>query len=243
VEQRCRPYLAAVYNELRAEVDGYAMDMAALLLKERRWDVLPEGRIDIPPRIKKFCERRRMRIHQLVGQLLDPDAAPVFDEARRYGQVETFAERKALIHRRERAVQEEAALSARANTWSFGDPARCRDSDWDFDRIVYYLVQEHAAEVDPEDLLRCIRQEHERLEASVENRSLIPIHYASRALSKTLRQRPVDAIFADDAEALIKRIEDYVQQKPTRDAQGQLRRNLNELHALLKPRTPGEKPR
>jgi hypothetical protein len=42
---------------------------------------------------------------------------------------------------------------------------------------------------------------------------MIPIHYASRALSKTLRRRPVDAIFADDAEALIKRIEDYVQEK------------------------------
>lgn len=58
----------------------------------------------------------------LAGQLLDPGAAPVSDEAWRYEQVGTFAERKALIHRRERAVQEEAAFHVQADTWSFGDP-------------------------------------------------------------------------------------------------------------------------
>jgi hypothetical protein len=58
----------------------------------------------------------------LAGQLLDLSAAPVFDEAWRYEQVGTFAERKALTHRREQALQEEAAFHAQANTWSFGDP-------------------------------------------------------------------------------------------------------------------------
>ena len=96
--------------------------------------------------------------------------------------------------------------------------------------------------MDLDNLLRCIRQEQERLEASAENRSLTPIHYASRALRKTLGQRSVDAIFADDAEALVKRIEDYLEEKPTCDTQGQLRRNLDELRALLKLCARDEKP-
>ena len=68
-------YLLDLYNQLGAELDGYSMNMGALLLKETHFNVdAQSGRLIVGDGIKRACESRRGRIRQLVTHLLAPSA-------------------------------------------------------------------------------------------------------------------------------------------------------------------------
>ena len=95
-------YLLDLYNELRSELDGYSMNMGALLLKQVQFDVDPQsGRLNVGDGIKRACESRRGRIRQLVTHLLSPPALGA--EASQALREMVHAPRKALLitlHRR-----------------------------------------------------------------------------------------------------------------------------------------------
>ena len=136
-------YLLDIYNDLVSELDGYSMNMGALLLTETKFPVDIEiGKLAVGNGIKRACESRRGRIRQLVTHLLAPNCAPVLEsESRRYAKISSFQARKTiLIHPAERAIKAE---------YSGNQPRRLTERElnqsavslWEFDRIYFYLVQ------------------------------------------------------------------------------------------------------
>ncbi len=202
-------YLLDLYNQLGAELDGYSMNMGALLLKERRFDIdRQSGRLMVGDGIKRACESRRGRIRQLVTHLLAPNCAPVLEAAsRRYAKMSSFDSRKTLlIHPAERAIESRSPGAAvRMGKKELTDQVleACAVSLWEFDRICFYLVQEHDASADIERLVRDVEQEFEHVRAVDGGGSLVPLYYALRALKANVWARELSATSKDELMPLL----------------------------------------
>ena len=149
-------YLLDLFNELVAELDGYSMNMGALLLTETKFALDPEmGKLVVGNGIKRACESRRGKIRQLVTHLLAPNCAPVLEaESRRYAKIPSFEARKTiLIHPAERHIQDEQSGN-RPKRLTEGELEQCASSLWEFDRIYFYLVQEQTGSSSLEQLIR-----------------------------------------------------------------------------------------
>ncbi len=247
-------YLLDLYNQLGAELDAYSMNMGALLLTEKTFGIDQEsGKLVVGNGVKQACERRRGRIRQLVTHLLAPNCAPVLEESRRYVKMSSFEERKTLlIHPTEHEIrrQPKSAVKTLWNT-ALTDTKleQCAASLWEFDRICFYLLQEceatREAEIQEEDcrspkssrssqLIEAVEQEFESVRAVDGGVSLIPLHYALRALKATLSAKRISAGLVDvpAIQGLlpkIVRIIDELNLDPGR----QVRDNLDELQARL----------
>jgi hypothetical protein len=79
IQRACKPYLAELYTELLAQLDGYAMDVRALLLEEINFEFGDEGKLEMPKGVHKACERRRERIKQTPA-LRHPSAREILTQ-------------------------------------------------------------------------------------------------------------------------------------------------------------------
>ncbi len=227
IRQYCRGYVADLYSELVAQLDGYDMDVSALLTK--RFELGEDGLLQIEPKgILQVCEKRRLRIKELVAQILDPLDAPIVDEAWRYAQLDTFQERKRYIHRQEASIHNQGLCYDQASHYAY------LDSSWEFERIVGYLILENTPGTDPTLPLDCINHELERLEALTKQGSLIPLHYAIRALGAALDHQPKTEQIRGKSEELLVRVEAYLAAARKRDEGGQMRRNIATVRSRLK---------
>ena len=142
---------------LRSEVDGYAMALAALLLRPREFTLGSDGMLMMDAGIQTSCEDRRLAIRSLAGRLLTSLDGPLREkEAVRFMAAETNEERKMIVHHLESAVRHEweesySKASHDPNASSIWlkaidtltterPPTRFRSSSWDLDRIYYYLL-------------------------------------------------------------------------------------------------------
>ena len=226
-------HLSDLYNELVGQLDGYAMDMSALLLREERFEIGGDGKVLVGEGVRRPCEERRRRIRQLVVHMLAADGGPVLEESRRFARLHTFEEKKALlIHPQQQRFQRAKGKRARPRAETL---RRCAASMWEFDRIYYYLAQEYGGAPDVVRLGECLEQEFERLRAKDGAGSLIPLHYAVRALKKALTESVARGEAHEDAARLRKpigRLKSYLE-GVGQDAGGQVGDNLDELLALL----------
>ena len=229
-------YLLDLYNDLLGELDGYAMNMGALLLKEEKFPISrDDGRLVVGDGIKRACESRRGRIRQLVTHLLAPNCAPVLEaESRRYAKTASFDAKKTIvIHPAERALQRE--FERQELRLSAEELGRCSASLWEFDRIYYYLVQERTPGASIETLADSVDQEVERVRALDGGSSLIPLHYAIRALKRQLREQVVERT----SPGTVTRVRQQLSRITTLvgvlglDKGRQVRDNIDELRALL----------
>jgi hypothetical protein len=185
VESECRPYVSVLFDKLIGEIDGYAMDMSSLLLDERKFKVSDGGSLAIEPRgIEVACERRRLQIKKLVSDLIDPRRAPVSDEACAFALLETFEEKKNLIHSIEAKISKLVDFKRDA----------AAASDWDLDRITWYLVQdwlisERRKPVSIPEAVDSTRIELEKVGAKPERSvGLMPLHYSRAPIKACLRR-------------------------------------------------------
>ncbi|HEX6626149.1 MAG TPA: TIR domain-containing protein [Pyrinomonadaceae bacterium] len=226
-------HLSDLYHELVGQLDGYAMDMSALLLREEHFEIGGDGKVSLGEGVRRPCEERRRRIRQLVVRLLAADGGPVLPESRRFARLHTFEEKKALlIHPQQQRFQLGKGKGARPREETL---RRCAASWWEFDRIYYYLAQEYGDAPDVARLNECLEQEFERLRAKDGGGSLIPLHYAVRALKKALTQSAALGEAREDAarlRRLVGRLRSYLAQVG-QDAGGQVGDNLEDLSALL----------
>jgi hypothetical protein len=225
VRSRCRPYAADLFDELIAELDAYAMNLS-LLIGQPRADIDQDGHVSFEkPGIAAACERRRARARSLLARLADPAQAPVFDEAFRFELAQTTAERKKLIHRKAAGLREarKTRMDARpGETRSGGEdvaPVRLRDSDWDFDRILYYEQRRDAFDQQREapaatDLLRWAQLEFEKVRWKAGRPSLMALYYALDLLARAVDKAdpPGRAPLREQAESLIKDVSSFVKQ-------------------------------
>jgi len=181
VRKACRPFVADVFDELVTALDAYTMGLSKLVGK-------PESPIDPKtgtvlfesPGIAIACECQRKKIRRLVSRVVDERQAPILDEAFRFEIAESFEEKKRLIHRKS------AELKINGDDPAKFDPA-CANSDWDFDRILYYEWREKCqgdlkleAEVDHTWL------ELEKVNAKSQGLSLMPLNYSLGPVEKAL---------------------------------------------------------
>jgi hypothetical protein len=226
VKAECRPHVDVLFRDLRAQVDAYAMDLEAFLVSGRRFGYDDEGRVRVVPRGAEVAlERRRRDIKVRVAQLLDPAAAPCFEEACRFELVETFAEKKNLIHRKHDELE--------ARGWPVTDEdredlGRAMSSDWPFDRIVSYLVRE-GDKVDVATALGQVRREVERVNAQGSGASHMALHYSLRLPKKAI-EPGVDGSTADHVVAVLELVRRAIE---GRDAGGQIAREIDEIRVGL----------
>ncbi|CAH2402774.1 toll/interleukin-1 receptor domain-containing protein [Mesorhizobium escarrei] len=230
-------YLLDLYNELLEELDGYAMNMGALLLTENRFEISPDdGKLAIGNGIKRACESRRGRIRQLVTHLLAPNCAPVLEaESRRYAKIPSFEAKKAImIHPAEWEIQR--TFNGKETSKLTKDQlSACAVSLWEFDRIYFYLVQERSVSANIGQLVECLEQEFEKLRAVDGGSSLIPLHYATRATKRTLARPAVrrkKAEISTKVRLLLTSIEQFLKEYDL-DKSQQVRDNIKEFRALL----------
>lgn len=108
-------------------------------------------------------------------------------------------------------------------------------SQWEFDRIVYYLVQENRADLNMGSLIECVTTELEKVRAREQEGSLIPLHYAIRALERGVRRlrqaKTLNEEIELDMNQVVARVESFLGAKPGRDAGDHIKENLVALRA------------
>lgn len=178
VEAAGAGFAAEVFHGLLGAVDSYATAIRGLLLLERPpFPTAPDGTLDFQtPGLLEALEARRIRVKTLLnaGVVLAPFAQP---EAFLFERLETFAEKKDLIHRKRAELERDLATGlineAMVSTW--------RGSEWDFDRISAYLVDAMTSFESHHDAVAAAEVELEKAQAT-EGGTLIPVHYALKAV-------------------------------------------------------------
>jgi TIR domain len=69
IEAECDPQLAGLYRDLVRAVDGYAMDMSALLFESKTFHLADDGTRTIPRGVQAALERRRMDVQRLAAEI------------------------------------------------------------------------------------------------------------------------------------------------------------------------------
>jgi hypothetical protein len=177
VKKRCRSFQADLYDELLTALDGYEMTMQAYLVTDTPFVLGAQGKLTMDANTEWVCEDRRHTVRQAVCDLLDPQSAPIFDESAAFARMETFPEKKNVIHRKKAAIwrflQEKRDAANRKNDAPLdsipiaeldsppalptaADFKRALQSSWDFDRATYFLT--HAESI-RHDLLEEIAQQ------------------------------------------------------------------------------------
>lgn len=231
VREHTMPHVADCYEELIHAVDGYCMDMGAYLLKEERFDKSRDGKLKIEDAVLETCERRRRKILGLLNVLVDERGAPILDESRLFRKLVTIEEKKTrCIHPFEKRIKQGEIPD--------GIVPDGLVSQWDLDRIVYYLVQENRKDLDMPQLSECVLTELERVRAREEEGSLVPLHYAIQALERGVRKfRRGHVLLAEtksEVQRVIERVAQYLRGNPRRDAGGHIKENLVSLRVALK---------
>ena len=109
---------------------------------------------------------------------------------------------------------------------------RCRDSEWDFDRIVYYMwVEDTWADMYVATHLRCARTELEREAGGAGDQFRLPLAYALRVIAKGL-PKVADPALGTEARALHQRIVASIASTPA-DGLADLRQALGDVLATL----------
>jgi hypothetical protein len=241
VRKACRPFVADVFDELVATVDFYAMGVSKLL-GQREFPIDEKtGQVTFDnPGIAVACERQRMRIKRLVARLADEKQAPFFDEAFRFDEVETFEEKKRLIHRRKAVLDIENSDTKRQEQIE-AKLKLCADSDWDFDRIVYYNWSESRGDsiFNLQEELSRARREFEKVNAKSEGISLMPLNYSLGPVERAVSQS-TGLAQARDAKALCEDIREFLKRTET-DAGGHVRAALSRIEESL-PQTGQPQP-
>jgi hypothetical protein len=227
VRKACRSFVADVFDELVTALDAYSMGLSKLLGK-------PESPIDPKtgtvlfdnPGIAIACEYQRKKARSLVSRVVDERQAPILDEAFRFEIAETFEEKKRLIHRKS------AELDINGDDPVKFDPA-CANSDWDFDRILYYLWRERRkqglkllAEMDR------TRLELEKVNAKSQGLSLMPLYYSLGPVEKALSlDNSVSDAESKELTELANGIRAFIERTHT-DAGGHVRSSLSRIERL-----------
>ncbi|TAH42920.1 MAG: TIR domain-containing protein [Betaproteobacteria bacterium] len=193
--QQGRPYVREILGQLTEAVDGYAMALE-LLLAPLSFELNSNGKRDIPPGLLVPCEQRRRRVKELVSSLADPRRAPVFEDAPRFQAMESFTDKKTLVHqfeawlaRSEEDKRKDWRLAAAASS------EEGRTSRWDFDRVAFYLCKER--EPPPfKKMVDWLRIEMEQTRADSEG-SHMPLTYCLGPLRKAIEANQADLNVSD----------------------------------------------
>lgn len=240
VREACDRYVGDMFDAVIVEVSAYAM-VLAVQVAEPPSTIDAQGKVAFQQDgVAAASERHRRRTKELVARLLNEQQAPMFQEAFQFEASETLTEKKRVILRKAADIrQREPAFSEEMNASIAKDNGdgppkkhRCRDSEWDFDRIVYYMwVEDTWTDMHLERHLRCVRTELEREAAGSSDQLRLPLAYALRVIAKGLPESSDEGI-RNEAEALRKRIANSISTAPP-VCLADLRQALSDVQAAL----------
>jgi hypothetical protein len=240
VREACDRYAADMFDAVSADLSAYAMSLA-VQLAEPRAPIDALGRVEFQhDGVATACERLRKRIKERVARLIDEQQAPMFQESFHFEASETSFEKKRLILRKSAEIrQRKAAFSEEMNAPLVNEGSdsppkkhRCRDSEWDFDRIVYYMwVEDTWTDMYVATHLRCARTELEREAGGAGDQFRLPLAYALRVIAKGL-PKVADPALGTEARALHQRIVASIASTPA-DGLADLRQALGDVLATL----------
>ena len=229
-----------MFDALIIDVSAYAMCLSVQLAE-------PPSQIDANGKVAfghggvaTACERLRKRIKELVARLIDEQQAPIFQESFHFESCETSFEKKRVILRKAADIRarkgtfndEMNGPSPREKSDSPPKKHRCRDSEWDFDRIVYYMwVEDTWADKHLPTHLRCVRTELDREAAGAIDPFRLALAYALRVIVKGLPQAS-DPALRIEASSLFQRISATIQGAPA-EGIAELRQVLGDMQATL----------
>jgi hypothetical protein len=238
VAAECEAQLADLYRDLVAAVDGYAMDIRALLFEPKTFNLADDGKRAIPRGVGVALERRRLCVHRLVAEITDRAQQPLLPDTVRFAQSPTFATRKSIVHRIE---QQLGAANHRVPDQLADVLPQLAESEWELDRIAAYLLEESRARgrtMHPEhppkggrDALAAARRELDVVRATDKPR-LMPLYYS-------LRWARTAGLFTDpelvsELRDLAAAVRESIAKKDL-DPGGQLRELLSDLDASASP--------
>jgi len=232
VRRACGTFTIDVYEALIAELSSYAM-ATSLLLGKAPFPINASGQVQIePPGIAVACEQRRLHIKNLLCHLLDAKEAPVFQDAFKFEYLQTFAEKKNLIHRTTAELEKASKAiqplgpGDKQPDWSI--------SNWDFDRIMYYIYRESHDTCVLNQEMQNTTKELEKVRAKGEGASFMPLHYSlgpiKAAICSTNKEELSD--HRQELSNLMDSIRSYVE-TANADKGGQLRSTLLEINQFL----------
>jgi hypothetical protein len=240
VREACDRYVADMFDAVISDVSAYAMCLA-VQLAEQPSPIDAQGKVAFQQGgVAAACERHRRRVKELVARLIDEQQAPMFQEAFHFEASEALFERKRVILRKAAQIrQRRTAFSEEMNAPIVKDDGdsppkkhRCRDSEWDFDRIVYYMwVELTWANMHLATHLRCVRTELEREAGGAGDPFRLSLAYALRVIAKGLPQTD-DVALRNEARALQQRIAASIPSVPA-DGLADLRQALGDVLATL----------
>jgi len=203
IERCCQPWQIWMYRKLLSHLDGYARDLRENLLEERRFEVGEDGKLEFarphPPALPRplgpfasACARRCREIRHTIFCLTRPEGAPHLPEALDFAKMsrDQFDDKKRLVQSKGTPV-DRAALDLESDD----DLERCRESMWNFDRIVYCRIR-YDEPTTAESMTRFVEHELQQAEAEGVDGSKMPLHYAVKAWLSALekgRPAPFDA--------------------------------------------------
>jgi hypothetical protein len=163
----------------------------------------------------------------------DERSAPVLgNDARAFAAAGNFATRKERF-----ILPLETSIRRGTRRLSRSELEDCSRSEWDFDRIAFYLSADYSTQPDLEELLFFIEQERERVLASSGDRSLIPLHYSVRAFRHRLTRDPeADGELKAKTKERFRDMLDDLLRNPELDRGGQVKKNLRRTIDLIEER-------
>jgi hypothetical protein len=235
VAAECDAQLADLYRDLVAAVDGYAMDIRALLFEPKMFSLADDGTRAIPCGVRAALERRRRDVHQMVAQIIDKRQQPQLPDTVQFARSQTFATRKSIVHR----IEQQVRRPRRRRSDHLCDVLpELLASEWELDRIAAYLLRQRKAcgpaiqqehdDQDARDALAACYRELDLVRATAKPR-LMPLHYSLRWARAA--DRYTDPQLADEARNLATAIENTIAEKRL-DPGGQVRELLSDLRAM-----------
>jgi hypothetical protein len=245
VAAECDVQVADLYRDLMTAVDGYAMDIRALLFEPKTFPLGEDGIRAVPAGVRAALRRRQDAVHKLLAVLTDQRQQPLLPDAVQFDRCKVFAIRKSLVHRIERQLDEPGdALPGQLT----GQWPRVLTSDWELDRIAAYLLgisvlgtpaartrARHPAR-DVREALAAARRELE-LVRGADQPVLMPLHYSLRwveAAGRAAGPQLADELrdLADELRSLADTVDGVIAAKAGLDSGGQVRELLSRIRAL-----------
>jgi hypothetical protein len=233
VEQAASPHMAYQYERLISELDGYAMELRSSLIQDRReFGRLPDGRVNIPDEIQLPCEARRRKVLWLAGRVAQPGPPPVLADAVKFKRTVDANDRRAIVRELKRQLASgELSLEG-------ADLRRAAANvEWDLDRIAASLA--YAGGREPrtvEDAAEAVVQEYDVQEARTWSSTVMPLHYALKALLRTLERAPDPAAGRGPAESVVGLVRPRVESLPEERSR-KLLTDLDKIAALTRAGT------
>jgi|GEM_PF-6025736 len=221
----------SIYLALKNQLYGYATEFKSEFIVNKVFQSSEiSGKLDIDQGTLRRVGARFDRINRYKQYLIDNEHIPFLQESVDFQFIEIFEEKKIIIHKYEHKIKEKSFPVARSQ-WN-----KMRNSRWNLERIVYYLMTSHEINHNREQelldfSLNSIKSEFEKVKSQHAPITLIPLHYSIKSLKIILYN--LDDSHLNAPSNIYSEISEFINERDFLDNGNQVKENLNRLIELV----------